>query len=119
MKNLKFLVTEVCKIAFNDEKVILENDSAKIIIHFKDQDDHGHIKNGDEVDFEDVMYGPAEESEEESESEDEDEFQDENDLAKKEPPVQLSPEEVEDIQVQPTTVFAKAPSKRSARKKSK
>jgi hypothetical protein len=95
MKNLKFLVTEVSRIAFNDEKVMLENDSAKIIIHFKDQDDHGHVKKDDEVDFEDVMYGPGEASqevEEEAEEESDDNFHDESQLDKSREIPQISSE---------------------------
>lgn len=46
MKNKKFTVVEVNRIAFNNETVILENESARITLQLKDQKDHGKHEKG-------------------------------------------------------------------------
>lgn len=51
MENSKFTVTEVSRQAWNDEKVVMENESMLIIMHLKNPADHGYASKGKEIDF--------------------------------------------------------------------
>ena len=46
---MKLIVKEVSKIAFNNEKVVLENDEVTVTLNIKDQEGHGTFSKGDKV----------------------------------------------------------------------
>lgn len=51
MKQQKFTVVDVQRIAFNNERILLEGKDATITINLKNADDHGEITKGKTIEF--------------------------------------------------------------------
>ena len=47
-KGKALICTDVCRIAFDNEKVTLESDDTVVIMHMKNQEEHGQFEKGNE-----------------------------------------------------------------------